>query len=489
MSSSSSGRYPSGRSSQLSSSPVWSLSSRFICGAAMRSSWPTLLSSRAFSRAQRHSSLRLVPFRSTKRLPVKTAPMPKSPARKYAPSVTASVQSTASVPKRTNRIKYPRNCRLFFSLVTGNLLPLARLVVFGYSKRRCWSSIGASIHLQDFLDRWSLDELLYVLLELEAVRGGDRVQVVRELKERVRHARVAHLVQASLLAHAPSDRAKDRVGHAGEISQGLMPVLASTKINLRHCLQPDHLENVYYDPGLDRIAGEERDGAEELPVGDELPCEGLHEACELGVEEVEERFGRELRNSPAVLLHGLEALERTSVGGLDKTDLWYLQDRAQNPVDELGPEVFGVSVDVHDEVASRHGECAPHSVALAVRTTVVAHELVLGVDLSALRCGHFRGTVRRVSVDSKDLVYQRMISRLAVYGVDLVDDPAHGVGDVAAGQDRADRKAEVALAGAQSLKIRELPVVIGAMLKPFCRISVYDASITCLRHTAPQSPA
>src|SRR5829696_125601 len=395
MSSSSSGRYPSGRSSQLSSSPVWSLSSRFICGAAMRSSWPTLLSSRAFSRAQRHSSLRLVPFRSTKRLPVKTAPMPKSPARKYAPSVTASVQSTASVPKRTNRIKYPRNCRLFFSLVTGNLLPLARLVVFGYSKRRCWSLIGASIHLQDLVDRGPLDELLDVLLELQSVRGGDRVQVVRELKELIRHARVPHLVQAPLLAHASGDRAQDRVGHAGEISQGLVPVLASTKINLRHCLEPDHLQDVYHDPGLDRIAGEERDGAEQLPVGDELPCEGLHEACELGVEEVEERFGRELRNPPsAILLYGLVALEGTSVGGLDKTDLRHLQDRAQNAVDELGPEVFGVSVDVHDEVASRDGECAPHGVALAVRASVVAHELVLRVDLSALRCGHLRGIIR-----------------------------------------------------------------------------------------------
>src|SRR5215213_5518262 len=383
MSSSSSGRYPSGRSSQLSSSPVWSLSSRFICGAAMRSSWATLLSSRAFSRAQRHSSLRLVPFRSTKR-----------PARKYAPSVTASVQSTASVPKRTNRIKYPRNCRLFFSLVTGNLLPLARLVVFGYSKRRCWSSIGASIHLQDLVDRGALDELLYVLLELQSVRGGDRVQVVRELKERVRHARVAHLVQASLLAHAPGDRAKDRVGHAREISQGLVPVLASTKVNLRHCLEPYHLEDDYHDPGLDRIAGEERDGAEEFPVGDELPCKGLHEACELGVEEVEQRFGRELRNPPsAVLLHGLVALERTSVGGLDKADLGHLEDRTQNAVDELGLEVFGVSVHVHDEVAARDAECAPHGVALAVRAAMVAHEFVLRVDLSALRCGHLSGTI------------------------------------------------------------------------------------------------
>src|SRR5918995_1206958 len=187
MSSSSSGRYPSGRSSQLSSSPVWSLSSRITCGAAMRSSWATLLSSQAFSRAQRHSSLRLVPFRSTKCLPVKTAPMPKRPARKYAPSVSASVQSTASVPKRTNRIRYPRNGRLFFSLVTGTLLPLARLVVLGYSKRRRWSSIGASIHLQDLVDRGSLDELLDVLLELQSIRGGDSMQVVRELEEGVWH--------------------------------------------------------------------------------------------------------------------------------------------------------------------------------------------------------------------------------------------------------------------------------------------------------------
>src|SRR5215204_4605700 len=248
---------------------------------------------------------------------------------------------------------------------------------------------------QYFLDRGSLDELLDVLLELEAVRGGDRVQVVRELEERVRHARVAHLVQASLLAHSPGDRAKDRVGHAGEISQGLMPVLASTKVNLRHCLQPDQLEDVYYDPGLDRIACEERNGGEELPVGDKLPCEGLHEACELWVEEVEEGFGRELRNPPsAILLYGLVALEGTSVGGLDKADLGHLQNRAQNAVDVLGPEVFGVSVDVHDEVASRDGECAPHGVALAVRAAVVAHELVLGVDLGALRCRHLRGTVR-----------------------------------------------------------------------------------------------
>src|SRR5919112_1395884 len=180
-----------------------------------------------------------------------------------------------------------------------------------------WAPPKVLSDLQDFLDRGPLDEFLDVLLELEAIRCGDRVQEVRELEQRVRHARVPDLVQASLLAHASGDRAKDGVGHAREISQGLVPVLAGAEVDLGHRIQPDHLEDVYHDPGLHRVAGEERDRGEELPVGDELPGEGLHEAGELGIEEVEEGLGRELRDPPtAVEFHGLVALEWASVGGL-----------------------------------------------------------------------------------------------------------------------------------------------------------------------------
>src|SRR5215213_2488879 len=103
---------------------------------------------------------------------------------------------------------------------------------------------------QDFLDRGPLDELFDVFLELEAVRRGDRVQVVRKLEEGVGHAWVPHLVQASLLPHAPGDRTQDRVGHAGEVAQGLVPVLAGAEVHLRHGIEPDRLERVYYDPGL-----------------------------------------------------------------------------------------------------------------------------------------------------------------------------------------------------------------------------------------------
>src|SRR5215213_9040402 len=128
MSSSSSGLYPSGNSSQLSSSPPWSPSSRFICGAAMRFSRATLPSSRAFSRAHRCSSLRLFLSRSSRRLPVKTALPPESAARKKAPSATASAQSTASVPKRTNRIRYLDSSWFLLPLVTGRLLLLTWLL-------------------------------------------------------------------------------------------------------------------------------------------------------------------------------------------------------------------------------------------------------------------------------------------------------------------------------------------------------------------------
>ena len=91
-------------------------------------------------------------------------------------------------------------------------------------------------------------------------------------------------------------------------------------------------------------------------------------------------------------------------------------------------------------------------------------------------------------VDGEDLVDQRMITRLMVDGVDLVDDTAHGVGDVAAGQDRTDREAEVALAGAESLQVRELLVVIGAMLKPLTAFTTSHSLHRSLHHSHGKLP-
>src|ERR687893_766676 len=71
-----------------------------------------------------------------------------------------------------------------------------------------WTPLKASplSDPQHFFDRGPFDELLDVLLELEAVRRGDGVQIVGELEEGVGRARFARLVQAPILAHAPGDR-------------------------------------------------------------------------------------------------------------------------------------------------------------------------------------------------------------------------------------------------------------------------------------------
>src|SRR5829696_255790 len=351
-----------------------------------------------------------------------------------------------------------------------------------------WTQLRTLSDPQDFLDRGSFHELFDVLLELEAVRRGDGVQVVGELEEGVGRARVLRLVEASVLAHAPGDRTQHRVGHAGEVAQGLVPVLAGSQVHLSHGVEPNHLQDVYHDPGLHGVSGEERDRREQLPVGDEFTGERLHEAGELGVEEVEERLGRELRDpAAAVQLHRLVTLEGTPVGRLDVTYLGHFQNRAEDAVDELRPEVLGVGVDVHHEVAMRHGERAPHGVALAVRAAVVAHQLVLRVDLGAPGGGHFSRAVRGVRVDGQDLVHQRMVTGLPVYVVDLIYDPAHGVGHVAAGQHRADREAELAFAAGQGLEVRKLPVVVGAMLKPLYSVHGHHTPYVHLHITAPVS--
>jgi hypothetical protein len=81
----------------------------------------------------------------------------------------------------------------------------------------------------------------------------------------------------------------------------------------------------------------------------------------------------------------------------------------QGTVDELWLKVLRVCVCEHHEVAPRDREAPPHRVALAVGAAVVGEQLVLGVDLGALRGGDLGGAIRRVSVHHEDLVYQRRL--------------------------------------------------------------------------------
>src|ERR687886_1919693 len=100
---------------------------------------------------------------------------------------------------------------------------------------------------QYFLDRGPLDELFDVLVELEALRCCDGVLVVGELEELIRQVRVPRLVETTVLPQTPGDGAQYRVGHAREVAQRLVPVLAGAKVDLRHRVEADHLEGVYHD--------------------------------------------------------------------------------------------------------------------------------------------------------------------------------------------------------------------------------------------------
>ncbi len=167
--------------------------------------------------------------------------------------------------------------------------------------------------------------------------------------------------------------------------------------------------------------------------------------------------------------------ERAPVGGLDVAHRRVLEDGAEDAVDELGLEVPRVRVHEHHEVAAGHGEGAPHRVALAVGAAVLAHQVVLREDLRALPGGDGGRAVGGVGVYDQDLVDQEVPARAAVYRVDLVDDPADGVGDVARGQHGADREAPLALPAAQLPQVREALEVIRAMLKPIPGVHVLQA--------------
>ena len=82
----------------------------------------------------------------------------------------------------------------------------------GYWNGRLCSLIKASNNVQDVGYGGTLDELLDVLLELESLRGRNRVLVVGELEELLRQVRVPSLVQAAFLPHAPRDRPQDGQG-------------------------------------------------------------------------------------------------------------------------------------------------------------------------------------------------------------------------------------------------------------------------------------
>ena len=118
------------------------------------------------------------------------------------------------------------------------------------------------------------------------------------------------------------------------------------------------------------------------------PEDAYAEPGELRVEEVDQRLGHQLGDPAAAVEYlFLSLLERPPKGGLDELQPGIREQRAERAVDEVLLEVCGVGVGEHHQVAARDGQGAPHRVALALGGAEAPHELVLRVDLGAVRTG------------------------------------------------------------------------------------------------------
>ena len=177
------------------------------------------------------------------------------------------------------------------------------------------------------------------------------------------------IVGLAVAARARShDRARDRVGHRAELPQRLRAVVARAQADLRHRVEAGRAQDVDQHRGLDRVAGEERDLAQQLPARGELTGERLAEARKLGEEDPQQRLRRELGDPPGVVEH-VAARGRSAGGGRSpsRTAPGLGQDRAEQPVDEVAPEVGGVGVEEQHQSPRRDRQRAPHRVALPER--------------------------------------------------------------------------------------------------------------------------
>jgi hypothetical protein len=229
-----------------------------------------------------------------------------------------------------------------------------------------------------------------VLVQAQAVLGRDGVQVgvrLMELPQR-RHGLVKLPAEALSQAFAGRHRAQHNRGHPAETGQRLVPVLPGAKVHLGHGVQADPLEHVDQHADLHAVASEERDAAEHLAAGRELARQRLGEPGELRAEEVDKRLGHQLGH-PAAAVEDLflSLLERPPEGALDELQLGVREQRPERAVDEVLLEVVGVGVGEHHDVTACYRKGAPHRVALALRGSVVPHELVLRVDLGAVGTG------------------------------------------------------------------------------------------------------
>ena len=176
-----------------------------------------------------------------------------------------------------------------------------------------------------------------------------------------------------------------------------------TEVDLRHRRKAGSRQDVDHHPGLHRVSGKERDGQKQLACCRDFPRERLRKARQLRIEDIEKRLCSELCDPPAVLF----SIPDASIGRLDESDIRNLQQRAEEAVHEVRPELERVGVQVQDQIAPSDRERAPHRVALPERRAKAVDQLVFQVDLGAAGSRDGGGAVGGAGIDHDDLVDER----------------------------------------------------------------------------------
>src|SRR5919201_6029103 len=166
--------------------------------------------------------------------------------------------------------------------------------------------------------------------------------------------RLVHLldeVNAMPIAQVLEPDLDDCEGHLGEVEESLVAVHPHTQVDLGDRPQAVGLGDGQQQAELDPVAGVKGDAFQHLAPPRVLPRERLHQAGELGKEQVEQRSCGQLGESATALcLEFVAVTQRTAIEALHVMDLGVGQQRPEQAVNELRVDVRDVGVDPADEV-------------------------------------------------------------------------------------------------------------------------------------------
>jgi hypothetical protein len=185
-------------------------------------------------------------------------------------------------------------------------------------------------------------------------------------------------------------------------------------------LDSEAVHHIEQQPDLDAPSLDERDCLDDRPARGVLAREGLHEAGEERKEIGEDGPRHELGDAATARR---VAVQRAPVEALDHPDAGIVEQRREQPGDEVGAEVADVGVDPAHDVAVADVQRLPHRVALPASGGKLGHQLGDRKDAGPFGAGGLVRRVGRAVVHDDDLVDEvEMLDEASAHGRDDASD-------------------------------------------------------------------